>query len=257
MNTIRVCGGLGNQLFQYAFGRFQKSRGIRVNYDVSWYETSQNPIRPLLLNKFNIDLGEFRRLKYVRSIRERGFDLRRIIDIGFKYNGYWQSPLYHKGIYQILKEEIKVKEEHYTESFLELKKEIEKTNSVSLHVRRGDYLNNPNHLVLPLEYYMKALRVISVICSDIKIFVFSDDIEWCKLNFSNATFVEINPYLELELMSLCKHNIISNSTFSWWAAYLNSNPDKKVIAPKRWVVKNVDQELIEKKKLILNDWIKL
>jgi hypothetical protein len=257
MNIIRLCGGLGNQLFQYAFGKAQKQCGITVLYDSSWYNKIRNPLRPLLLDKFKINLEMANSTQYFRIITEKGFESKKIFDVGFKYTGYWQSPLYHYEIYSELQKEIQLKEEYYTSEYSELKKIIIKSNSVSVHVRRGDYLNKENHHVLPLEYYKKALKLIQSLKGDCKVFVFSDDIFWCKKQFSDVYFVQLNDYLEFELMRFCTHNIIANSTFSWWAAYLNENTNKTVIAPKRWVVKAEDQNNIDKKGLILNDWIKL
>lgn len=257
MNVVRLCGGLGNQLFQYAFGKAQKQLGITVTYDTIWYSKSHTPPRPLLLNKFNTDLEGPRPIQYVRTITEEGFRPKKIFDLGFKYVGYWQSPIYHKNIYSILQNEFKVKEQFYTPEYLELKRKVTQSNSVSLHVRRGDYLDKGNQYVLPLEYYHKALKILTNLKGEYSIYIFSDDIPWCRKHFSNASFVQLEDYLELELMSHCKHNIIAKSTFSWWGAYLNENANKAVIAPKRWVTRMVDQELIDKKGLILDSWIKI
>ncbi len=107
-------------------------------------------------------------------------------------------------------------------------------NTISLHVRRGDYVNNSsNHPPCALSYYNKALDILG----DDKVLVFSDDIEWCKDVFIGDRFIYIDnekDYIELYMMSLCKNNIISNSSFSWWGAWLNKNKHKKVIAPKKW-----------------------
>lgn len=106
----------------------------------------------------------------------------------------------------------------------------------SIHVRRGDYLhtnNHGHHPILPIDtYYNKAIEMFP----DEKFIIFSDDIEWCKQNFNiaDAIFVSEKDYVELYMMSLCKNNIIANSSFSWWGAYLNENPDKKVVAPDQW-----------------------
>jgi hypothetical protein len=260
MNVIRLCGGLGNQLFQYAFGRSHSAKGIVVKYDLNWYKKPQQPLRPYLLDVYNfkIQKAPINADMYLRTIKESGFRTTGIIDIGFKYMGYWQSPLFHTEIYSELKKEIKVKESYYTKSFLDTKRLITHCNSVSVHIRRGDYLGKKNHLVVSIEYYIKAIQLLKCLRSDCVFFVFSDDITWCKEQFpSTFQFVEMECYLELELMSLCKHNIIANSTFSWWGAYLNENTDKIVVAPKRWAVKNEDQSLINAKGIILNDWITL
>jgi len=106
---------------------------------------------------------------------------------------------------------------------------------VSIHLRRGDYLNLPNHHpVLDIDYFKKAK---SIFPKNSIFLVFSDDLEWCKANFTDGDYIFIEgqeDYEDLCLMSLCDHNCIANSTFSWWGAWLNKNPDKIVVAPERW-----------------------
>ena len=257
MNIVRLCGGLGNQLFQYAFGEAMRNVGTNVIYDISWYEKKKDINRFYLLNKFKTNVIFNVSQQYQKSIREKNFNLKLIYTDGYSLMGYWQSPLFFQKIESTLHDEFSVKEENYTVQYLKIKREIQNSNSISIHIRRGDYLTHKNHLVLPLEYYYNALKLITSLKKDCEVFVFSDDIIWCKKYFPNFHYVGIEDYLELELMSFCKHNIIANSSFSWWGAYLNNNPNKVVIAPKRWTVKEGDQELVEKKQLILNDWIKL
>ena len=122
---------------------------------------------------------------------------------------------------------------------------------VSIHVRRGDYIKLQNyHLLLPKKYYDKAISLFK----DCFFIIFSDDIEWCKLNINsiNVYFSECNQdYIDLFLMSKCHHNIISNSSFSWWGAYLNKNINKKVVCPSKWFAKLGPK----KHDLILDDWL--
>lgn len=112
--------------------------------------------------------------------------------------------------------------------------ELLKGETISLHVRRGDYVNNTNnHPPCSLDYYNEAINTIG----NGLVLVFSDDIEWCKNTFKGNRFVFIEnekDYIELYLMSMCKNNVISNSSFSWWGAWLNNNLNKKVVGPKRW-----------------------
>lgn len=254
MNTIRLCGGLGNQLFQYAFGRAMTHAGITVAYDINWYEQKKDITRPYLLDKFNtkVSIDSFK--KYKRTFREKGLNLKLIYVDGYNYTGYWQSPFYFQKITSILSTEFCVKEEYHTPQYLQLKEKIQNSNSISLHVRRGDYLANKHHLVLSLEYYQKALQLITSLKGDCEVFVFSDDVLWCKKYLPNFNYVEMEDWISFELMKFSKYKIIANSTYSWWGAYLS---DSVVVAPKRWVVKEEEQELIDKKGLILNDWIKL
>ena len=127
--------------------------------------------------------------------------------------------------------------EEYKNSIKQKYKDLLEGETCSIHVRRGDYLKLPNHHpVQSLNYLMKGVREMP---EDTKFLIFSDDINWCKQNFPNIPdkfiFIEGNSdYEDLLLMSLCKNNIIANSSFSWWAAWLNENVDKKVIAPSKW-----------------------
>ena len=109
-------------------------------------------------------------------------------------------------------------------------------NTVSIHVRRGDYVHLPNHYpIQSVEYYQRAYEIIGD--KNINVVIVSDDISWCKenLSFNNTHFIENETNItDLYIMSLCKHNIMSNSTFSWWGAWLNNNPNKKVIQPSNW-----------------------
>ncbi len=126
--------------------------------------------------------------------------------------------------------------------------------AVSVHIRRGDYLSNANaaqtFAIVPQTYYTQAMAYMRERVNNPKFFVFSDDIAWCKTFLDDTCeFVDINhgadSYNDMRLMSMCKHNIIANSTFSWWGAWLNTNPQKIVIAPKVWfknAVANANQE---------------
>ena len=129
-------------------------------------------------------------------------------------------------------------------------------NTCSIHVRRGDYLKHPtHHPTCTLDYYKKAMKAMPV---DTRFLVFSDDIEWCKENFvgDNVTFIENEKdYIDLYLMSLCRHNIIANSSFSWWGAWLNKNRRKIVVAPANWF--GPDKIGFTTEDLIPNTWHKI
>ena len=118
---------------------------------------------------------------------------------------------------------------------------IEKTNTVSIHIRRGDYLKDKQrNNICNVEYYKLAIEKIKTYIEHPSFFVFSDDINWCKENFQNEEFNFIdwntgnNSFIDMQLMSNCKHNIIANSSFSWWAAWLNINSNKIIIGPMYW-----------------------
>lgn len=256
MNVIHLCGGLGNQLFQYAFGRVQKEYGINVVYDAGWYQgkNSKLPARSYILDKFNVDVsfGENSRLE---KVMEKGFDLSLLKKDGFNFHGYWQYPDYYNCILPILRKELCVKEEYWTKEALDILDEISMVNdSVSIHVRRGDYLQLPDFPVLSLNYYLQALEQIKVKGN---IYVFSDDMEWCRSNFKGVRFIHLNEYLDFELMRWCSNNIISRSSFSWWAAYLNSDSDKIVIAPKQQIENKVRQRAVNRGSEVFDpkEWI--
>lgn len=126
-------------------------------------------------------------------------------------------------------------------------------NCTSIHVRRGDYLKLSDfHTNLNLSYYFEAIKIIR----SKKYIIFSDDINWCKYNFKGEQFIFSNNNLieDLKLMSKCEHNIIANSSFSWWGAFLNKNPSKTVIAPKQWFGPNLNHNT---KDLLPSEWIKI
>ena len=160
------------------------------------------------------------------------------------YRGCWQNEAYFKIIEQDIRNDftfiLPLKDQN-----IELAAYILNTNSVSIHVRRGDYLQEPLLAgICEEEYYNKAIVCMNNLVLNAQYIVFSNDIHWCKqhLKFSNARYVDWNrgldSYVDMQLMSLCKHNIIANSTFSWWGAWLNKNLSKKVIAPQKWVNNN-------------------
>ena len=136
---------------------------------------------------------------------------------------------------------------------------IHETNSVSLHVRRGDYVKLQHiHGLCDLDYYAHAIRFITEHLTNPHFFIFSDDIQWVtnnlKIGFSH-TFVDINhghdSAWDMWLMANCKHNIIANSSFSWWGAWLNQNPNKIVVAPAQWFADGQQTDIIS------DDWTKI
>lgn len=163
-------------------------------------------------------------------------------------NGYFQSYKYFDSYKDVLLN-------YYLKMNIrpELNNLYDYNNIISIHIRRTDYLNlKEYHTNLPTSYYISAIKTLS---HGKKILVFSDDIPWCKSVMTSKSFIfseGLKDYEDLYVMSLCKHNIIANSSFSWWAAYMNKNKDKKVIAPKQWfgpACKHDTRDLIPK------DWI--
>jgi hypothetical protein len=158
-------------------------------------------------------------------------------------SGYWQDETYFKNIRNVLLEEIQIRAELKSQVFNYFENKIKNTNAVSIHLRRGDFLETKNKnifLILEKEYYKRAIELVKSRISKPQFFIFSDEIDWAKSNMgflNDPIYVvdrsgELKDYEELILMSHCKHNIIANSTFSWWAAWLNQNFSKMVIQPK-------------------------
>lgn len=160
------------------------------------------------------------------------------------FMGTWQSQQYFEGAEDDVRKAFTFKEELLNEPTQKLRSAIEACNAVSLHVRRDDYLSTQYAQgfggICTKEYYQNAIAFMKKHMDGASLFVFSDDINWCRenLDLDDATFVDCNhgeeSWQDMYLMSRCKHNIIANSTFSWWGAWLNAYPDKIVVAPDKW-----------------------
>ena len=182
----------------------------------------------------------------------------------FYIEGYWQNYKYFNEIKELLEKDF-VFPEYINESDKEMAEKIKNSNSVGIHVRRGDYSSNPRinqyHGTCSLEYYQKAAKTLENRFSDLKYFLFSDDPEWVNDNFNflnNFKIVSDGKRSELDemhLLSDCKHQIIANSSFSWWGAWLNKNPEKVIIAPERWFLDEEKQK--QSKNITLDEWIKI
>lgn len=176
------------------------------------------------------------------------------------YDGYWQYEEYFKDIRTEIIEKFQFPK-FVDENNSGLAKKLLACNSVACHIRRGDYLKNPMMCVCTLEYYIRAIEKMHNLIEPDLYCVFSDDPEWCKKNLSaqfdgkNVVFVNWNKdmesYRDMQLMSLCKHNIIANSSFSWWGAWLNQNENKIVMSPEKWLNKSLAKEPI------CDSWIKI
>ena len=276
MVIVHLMGGLGNQMFQYAAGRAVAHRNqMLLKLDISDFE--QYPSRSYRLHHFNI-VESFATPDEVVRLTKRGRDLWKRISRGAEHYllppyrrpvfaqsvgrfghfdpdvlrvrgsvylvGYWQSEKYFKDVEHIIRQDFTFRHTADTEN-QGLARIIGNTNSVSLHIRRGDYVCNPRFSrkfgTCSLEYYRTAIAKMAGKVKHPHIFVFSDDIDWACDNLKSqypVTFVAHNDankdYEDLCLMSQCKHHIIANSTFSWWGAWLCANPEKVVIAPKIW-----------------------
>lgn len=258
MITCKLQGGLGNLLFQIATTyALAKRHGLEVYFDLEQQVSSVTKhFDSLDVYKTNI----FSRLplgpkqKHRNRYKEPFFHYKEIPPKKDLFlHGYFQSYRY----FDDQKEHILKLFESSHEFSLRIKKkygEILDKDTVSLHIRRGDYLKFQQiHPVQEIDYYKKGLRQLN---SKGSVLIFSDDIQWCKKHFSKSYyFIEgQSDVADLYLMALCPYNIICNSSFSWWAAYLNKNPNKKVIAPKHWFGPSVKHNI---KDLYCKDWILL
>jgi len=293
MIIIKLTGGLGNQLFQYAFGRYLSMRfNTELKIDAQTKGNSHSfTNRSIGIYNFSINAklatqteikqfkyfskGVFERLerkilqkvpiinkKYlVQSSHVFDFNMKYIRDNCY-YDGYWQSEKYFKPIESMIREEFDYKRILCDENS-ELLKDILKRESISIHIRRGDYLsiktNSELFSICSMEYYIKAIDYFLDICKNPYFYIFSDDIDWAMSNFKGEQFRIIdnnlnNPEIDLFLMSKCKHNVIANSSFSWWGAWLNANPSKVVIAPKKWYNGELNDESTD---LIPSEWMKM
>lgn len=255
MVVSNIKGGLGNQLFQWAC-----NRNLSIKYNIDTYIDNSSYLNQIGVTERTFSLDKFPLINYnisntkpTNKIND-DFHYREIKldnDTDYYLDGYWQSEKYFIENERIIREELKPTE--YIE--LKLKGILPKGYNISLHIRRTDYVKlSDYHPVQPLEYYERSLDIIGEYDN---LIIFSDDIEWCKSNlkFNNMIFIEgMDDVEDLWLMSMCKDNIIANSSFSWWGAWLNDNPKKKVISPIKWFGDKVNLNTSD---LIPNKWVRI
>lgn len=244
MISAKIKGGLGNNLFQisaaYSLALENKDEAI---FDLNYYKQSKYGHISKYTNNIFRNL-KFKKIEEKIDYKEPYFHFK---EIEYKNNlmldGYFQSEKYfEKNRIQIL--ELFSIDKISLKTINEKYKGLNFDDCCSLHVRRGDYLLYPSiHPFCGLSYINECLKLVNLN----NIIIFSNDIKWCKENIKeknkNVIFINNNQdYIDLWLMSLCSVNIISNSTFSWWAAWLNKNPNKKVFCPKKWFGDKVKHE---------------
>lgn len=256
MIYVRVSGGLGNQMFQYAFARTLKSRGANVL--LHWHphcsKSSHNGFEldrvfesdltreiPLANHNFyNFIKSRFlRKIKIFREVNEMKFQPHFLETKSGYLDGYWQTEKYFIDIASDIRNDFLFKQINGSRN-QDLLEQIKNKVTCSVHVRRGDYVNHPKLGGICESYYLGAIDYLKSNCEDDPRFVvFSDDIPYCKETFSdwNLTYCDWNEgydsWMDLALMRHCKHHIIANSSFSWWGAWL-SNKNGTVVAPKKW-----------------------
>jgi hypothetical protein len=287
MVTVNVIGGLGNQMFQYAFGRALALRhGYEFNLDVTdfgWYRTHEGfqlealGVRCKLATERQLaQLLGWRHRRWARRLRMyKRFPRRNtVVEPHFEFSarllrapddcyfvGYWHSNRYFNDQAQQLRTDF-VSADVDLSVYGDLPSEIASTESVAVHVRRGDYTTTVRgrNTFVPCgkPYYKKAVDLIRGRVSNPKFFVFSDEpsaVTHEQLIDTSHRLVNVQPrppaYVELRLMMLCKHFVIANSSFSWWAAWLGDNPTKRVVAPRNWFADGSR----DTRDLLPKDWI--
>jgi hypothetical protein len=247
---------------------FELSAVFGIKY-VAVSSTDLNKLKPIHLRMLNVLFLKFRYkgVQFSKYFIENKFSFNHKIDkvgIDCYLSGYWQSPKYFHSIETLIRKEFTFQKPLDYKN-LEILNLIKNTISVSIHIRRTDFeiINSKDiHGFCSLEYYIGAINYIRRNASLSNFFIFSDDINWAKENLKvpvNSYFVSGNTggksYIDMQLMSNCNHNIIANSSFSWWGAWLNSNPNKIVIAPKKWFS---DEEMnAQTYDLIPEKWIRM
>jgi len=292
MIIVQLKGGLGNQMFQYALVRhLAHCSGEKLVLDISWYK--RQSLRQYGLDNFNIEenfLSEAAAKELnIEKFGEKKIVLRRLFnkfrkrDIKhikekkkFQFNseilefsrnvyldGSWQNEKYFRDIRKIIISEFSAKK-RFEKKNQELAGQITECRSVGLHVRRGDYVENPRtketHGTCGMDYFRDGVKFVTERVPDAKFFIYSDDYQWVHEQFAHTdqfVFIKNSPenlaHEDLLLMSLCKHNIISNSTYSWWGAWLNQSPEKIVIAPNRWI----KDPAYNANDILPNGWVRL
>lgn len=253
-------GRLGNQMFQYSL---LKSISLKNNYTMAIPKQNHQLAECFSITSKVYDLENEKILNVLskfHKVNEASFNYdESILNVSDNsdLSGNFQTEKYFLNNREIILKEFMFKQEIKSEA-LEIYKKLKNDNKelVSIHVRRGDYVNlEAYHPLCTLEYYKNCINNFK----DVKFVCFSDDIKWCKLHFSfidNVYYSESdNPYVDLCLMSMCDHNIIANSSYSWWGAWLNINLNKIVYAPKKWFGQNYSHHNIED--LLPKNWIKI
>lgn len=268
MVVVRIWEGLGNQLFQYAYARALQ---LRNNEDVrlcALHGQGDRTYRQYELDKFAITLPRDKNFERIAMCLDKCGNAKELIKKIFVFpgicryveeksvhydeklrnihgnyflNGWFQNEKYFKDYEEVIRNEIRPRKRIKIPK--KLRYILDNENTVSVHIRRGDY--KKYHTILNREYYDKALELIDQEVENAFYLVFSDDLDWVQkhMNFSRSVYFvnsdkKLEDYEELIIMSKCKNNIIANSTFSWWGAWLNDNKQKIVIGPRQWAQQN-------------------
>lgn len=276
MIKLILTGGLGNQMFEYAAAKSlalklntvleldlyalnKKTKGTQRNLELDIFDLDLNissgwktrffvKAFPLVENNkafFRKHFGYFRDASAIVYCS----DFENLTDNTILH-GHFQNIKYFEKYQEVIRRDFTFKEPLERKN-KDIAKIIQKTNSISIHIRRGDYLTDndakKNFATCTKEYYQKAIEYIKKQVDDPHFFIFSEEVNWAQDNLvfenNSVQFIDWNKdeasFKDMQLMSLCKNNIIANSTFSWWAAWLNTNDKKLVIAPNQWFASGI------------------
>ena len=264
-----IAGGLGNQLFQYAFSKKMSiDTGAMLLLDTSFFKLNLTPRREFELFRFPVH-AEILSDEHLNMLpaeifcleEERNLFYEEIstgsLDFPLYLKGYRQSWKYFHAIEKILRTELCLDAAKFSDKVRETGEMLVNTSSVGIHIRRTDYAANSYLGILPVSYYYRAVDYFKQRSGEFTFYVFSDDPVWVEASLDlPAPFqiIERNTGIEdFYLMSRCRNNIIANSSYSWWAAWLNPNPDKIVVVPRIWQLgNNLD---VTKTDLIPPEWV--
>lgn len=293
MLIIKLQGGLGNQMFQFAFASIlaQKNK-TKVVIEGSIFERLEKTPgftpRKFELSIFDnqydwvseSDVIEFHHLSKINKVRKKiGLNYPKIYNepsLAFQSDalsikspvylkGYFQSYRYLVGYEGLIRKLFSFPVDTLDEINKEVLLKTKSTNSIAIHIRRGDYVSDKMtaeyHGSCGLDYYLEAIKLLASKNNNFTLVFFSDDSDWVKDQFRDLPYSKIfidhnkneDSWKDMFLMSSCSHNVIANSSFSWWAAWLNANPEKKIIAPKKWFkTKDLNTQIV-----LPEGWIKL
>lgn len=273
ISIINIRGGLGNQMFCYAFALSRRcvNRGELMVFDTTEAKGQHHGYEldhVFRLNTLIRTKGYSALLKYVPDFvkdipiyNEKEFfvyDERTFLVKGnVRFNGFWQTQKYFVNIEKKIRKSFRFRTELLNAQSRELASKMRIMSYTSLHIRRGDY-SDMNWQQCSVDYYQRAIAHIQSQYPDMYFVIFSDDMEWVRTNLpvANAVYVDWNvgndSWQDMYLMSLCNHNIIANSSFSWWGAWLNNHLNKIVIAPEYWIFdKSKDIDVLPEEWIVL------
>jgi len=260
MKNVIFAGGLGNQMFEYALVLALRNRGFHIQIDTSYYDFFQMHngyelervfgIKECLISKQGFHMYWLRTLHKFRprcfyKVDELHYDESVLNNSKGYLFGYWQDERYFYDIKEQVRDIFSFK--IIDDENIKISQRMQLCNSVSLHIRRGDYASF-GMTIINEDYYEKAVKIINSKVVSPTYYIFSDDIDASK-DMADKLGIQYeiidlnrkeNSYKDMFLMSQCKHNIIANSSFSWWGAWLNNNVEKMVIAPRIWDAKKLD-----------------